>query len=115
MLKPTFFPSVPRLYNKIYGTIQDKFNAADGLKAKLIKKAVETKLENLRSGKGFTHFLYDKLVFAKTKAILGGNVRIMVTGSAPIFKDVMDFMKICFCSEMSEGYGMTESGGASTV
>lgn len=35
-LKPTFFPSVPRIYNRIYGKIQDSFNAATGCKASLI-------------------------------------------------------------------------------
>jgi long-chain acyl-CoA synthetase len=55
------------------------------------------------------------LVFNKTKAVLGGNVRIMVTGSAPISADVLDFLKVCFCCDIMEGYGMTESGGGSTL
>lgn len=36
ILKPTFFPSVPRLFNKIYGKIQDKFKEATGLKGVLV-------------------------------------------------------------------------------
>jgi len=42
-LKPTIFPSVPRLYNRIYGRIQDQFKAATGCKACLISKAVKAK------------------------------------------------------------------------
>jgi len=37
-------------------------------------------------------FFYDKIVFSKTKAALGGNVRFMITGSAPIKKEVQVFM-----------------------
>jgi long-chain acyl-CoA synthetase len=45
------------------------------------------------------------LVFNKVKAKLGGRVKMIITGSAPISAEVMDFLKICFCSVMLEGYG----------
>jgi len=60
-----------------------------------------------------THTLYDKLVFNKVRNLLGGRVRCMMTGSAPIAGEVLDFLKICFCCDVLEGYGMTESGGGS--
>ena len=62
-----------------------------------------------------THSFYDWLVFDKIKKILGGRVKMMVTGSAPISKDVLDFLKVCFCCPISEGYGMTETTGGSAV
>lgn len=48
-LKPTIFPSVPRLYNRIYGKIQDAFALATGLKGTLVKKALASKIANLQS------------------------------------------------------------------
>jgi long-chain acyl-CoA synthetase len=47
------------------------------------------------------------------KAILGGKVRIMLTGSAPLSVEVFDFLKVCFCTYFVEAYGMTETCGGS--
>lgn len=113
VLKPTVFPSVPSFYNRIYGKIQKKFGDATGIKKLLIDKAVDAKLKNLRNGKGLHHKLFDKLVFDKTKAILGGEVRVCITGSAPISSDVIDFLKVSFMADVVNGYGMTEGCGAS--
>lgn len=54
-------------------------------------------------------------MFNKIKALLGGRVRFMATGSAPVAGEVLDFLKVCFGSVICEAYGMTESGGGSTV
>ena len=115
VLKPTCFPSVPRLYNRIFGKINDKFNAATGCKGSLIKNAVAAKLAKLKSGGGLNHCFYDKLVFSKVKAMLGGQARVMITGSAPIHGEVLDFLKIAFCSDILEGYGMTETSAGSCI
>mmetsp|Transcript_3790 Transcript_3790/g.5732 ORF Transcript_3790/g.5732 Transcript_3790/m.5732 type:complete len:146 (-) Transcript_3790:34-471(-) len=47
------------------------------------------------------------------RALLGGNIRLMSTGSAPISGEVVDFIKVCFCCPFVEGYGLTESSAAS--
>jgi long-chain acyl-CoA synthetase len=62
-----------------------------------------------------THTFYDALVFNKFKEFLGGRVRQMVTGSAPISKEVLDFLKIAFCCQINEGYGQTECGAPATL
>ena len=51
----------------------------------------------------------------KFRAIMGGNVRLMVTGSAPISVEVLNFLKVCFCCPILEGYGQTESSAASCI
>ena len=96
-LKPSFFPVVPRLLNRIYGLIQGKFDAATGIKGALVRQALKSKLYYLRNGEGFTHAIYDRLVFDKVKSIIGGNIQGIITGSAPIAGEVLDFLKICFC------------------
>lgn len=112
-LKPTLFASVPRIYNRIYGKIQDTFSAAQGCKASLINNAVAAKLANLRTTGAVTHGCWDGVVFKKVKALIGGRVRVCLTGSAPISAEVLEFMKICFCCPVIEGYGMTETSAGS--
>ena len=113
-LKPTFFPSVPRLYNKIYGTIKAKFDEATGCKKWLINSGLASKTANAANAV-YTSGCYDMLVFNKIRAILGGQVRNMVTASAPIDLEVLDFLKVCFCCPILEAYGLTEVSGGATA
>ncbi|KAG1149273.1 hypothetical protein G6F37_005233 [Rhizopus arrhizus] len=115
VLKPTVFPSVPRLLNKIYGKLLASTVQASGVTGALARRAVDTKLSNLVAGKGFTHPFWDRLIFNKVKQALGGNVRIIVTGSAPIGQDVIQFLRVAFCCEIREGYGATETCATTTV
>lgn len=47
--------------------------------------------------------------------MMGGKIEIMITGSAPISPDVLNFLKVCFCVPIIEGYGQTESSAATTA
>ena len=67
-----------------------------------------------KSGK-FTSGFYDSVVFSKVRESFGGNIRLMLTGSAPIKKDVFNFMKIAMCSMFCEGYGQTENTAAAFI
>lgn len=69
----------------------------------------------LENGCTYTHSVYDTLVFNKMRALIGGRVKGMVTGSAPISPEVLNFLKICFCAPIHEGYGQTESSAASSL
>jgi long-chain acyl-CoA synthetase len=68
----------------------------------------------LKEEDSVTHFLYDKIIFKKIKALLGGNVRFMVTGGAPLGDSVLDFLQIAFCAPMNTGYGMSETTSSGT-
>jgi len=114
-LRPTYFPSVPRLFNRIHDKIQAGLKEKTAVQQMLFNRAVSGKLRHLASGAHYTHSLWDPLVFNKIRALLGGRVKGMVTGSAPISADVLNFLKICFCAPIHEGYGQTESSAASTI
>ena len=77
----------------------------------MINKAINAKLHYFQNGQGYTHKFYDALIFNKIRAILGGRIRFMAVGSAPIEAHVLDFLKIAFCCTIVEGYGMTECPG----
>jgi len=61
-----------------------RFDSEKGPRGELIKKAIEAKMKNLHTVGTVTHALYDRLIFDKVKMMLGGRVRMMGTGSAPI-------------------------------
>jgi long-chain acyl-CoA synthetase len=69
----------------------------------LFRKAVAAKMENIKQGNGITHAFWDRLLFRKVAAVLGGRCRLMITGSAPISGDVLTFLRICFSCEIMEG------------
>lgn len=113
-LKPTVFPSVPRLFNRIYAKLVDGTIKAPGVRGWIFRKAVADKLANVKAGKGLTS-AWDVVLFNKVRQILGGNVKIMITGSAPIGGDVLTFLRVVFCCEILEGYGQTECAAGSTI
>lgn len=114
LLKPAIFASVPRLYNRIYGKIKERLDGLTGCKGWLAKEAMSTKIAALKANATYTNGCFDLLVFKKIAALLGGNVRKMITASAPIDPAVLEFMKCAFCCPMLEGYGLTESSGGSS-
>jgi len=118
LFKPTLFASVPRLFNKIYGKIQENFKNTTGCKRWLVDKACAGKIAGLAANPARANYFntcYDMLVFNKVRALLGGEVQQMMTGSAPIDVEVMNFLKIAFCAPIFEGYGLTETAGACSI
>lgn len=108
VLRPTIFPSVPRLYNRIYDGITAAVRTSGGFRERLFNVAYNAKKQAFERGKTPSP-LWDRLVFNKIKARLGGRVRMMLSGASPLSPDVLDFLRICFGGCVSEGYGMTET------
>ncbi|KAJ6618362.1 hypothetical protein B0H10DRAFT_1947722 [Mycena sp. CBHHK59/15] len=120
ILKPHFFPGVPRVLNRVY---QAAMAAGDvpGLKGNLFRKAMQTKLDKFHATGDNTHFFWDKLVFRKICAVLGGNLLLVSSGSAPISHDVVDFLNIAFGCYINEGCAVAtktwqnDAGASGTV
>ncbi|XP_045424088.1 long-chain-fatty-acid--CoA ligase 5 isoform X2 [Lemur catta] len=111
-LKPTVFPTVPRLLNRIYDKVQNE--AKTPLKKFLLNLAVARKFKEVKKGIIRRDSFWDKLIFAKIQDSLGGKVRILVTGAAPISSSVLTFLRAAVGCPVHEAYGQTECTGGCT-
>jgi long-chain acyl-CoA synthetase len=112
-LKPTLFASVPRLWNRIHDRVMAGVREGSPLARALFNRAYAAKRAALEAGDltgGRMGPFWDRLVFSKVAAKLGGRVKYMTTGASPISPEVMAFLRVCFPgAKVLEGYGMTES------
>ena len=117
-VKPTYFPSVPRMFEKIY-TLANT-NAEDPA---ALKKAIAIGLEvRQRQERGDTvppdmQQAFDQAeekLFVNVRNLFGGRIRQCVTGAAPIAGEILEFFYACGIPVM-EGYGMTETSTVATV
>src|SRR5918995_264130 len=122
-VKPTVFPSVPRVYEKVHTAVVAKFDAESGAKRKLIDWAlgVGREVSDLRrAGKpiprrtAFKHRLADRLVYSKVKERLGGRLRLAISGGAPLSPEIADFFHAIDIL-LVEGYGLTECTTAAST
>uniref|UniRef100_A0AAQ4RUX3 Long-chain-fatty-acid--CoA ligase n=1 Tax=Gasterosteus aculeatus aculeatus TaxID=481459 RepID=A0AAQ4RUX3_GASAC len=105
-LKPTIFPVVPRLLNRVYDKVQS--GAQSPFKKWLLNLAVERKFAEVKAGIIRNNSVWDKLIFNKVQESLGGRVRVMVTGAAPISPAVLNFLRASLGCQIFEAYGQTE-------
>ncbi|XP_039991157.1 long-chain-fatty-acid--CoA ligase 5 [Xiphias gladius] len=105
-LQPTIFPVVPRLLNRVYDKIQS--GAKSPFKKWLLNYAVERKYAEVKEGIIRNNSIWDKLIFHKVQESLGGRVRVMVTGAAPISPSVLSFLRAALGCQIFEAYGQTE-------
>ena len=118
--KPTFLLAVPRVFEKVYNSAQQK--AVAGGKGHIFDTASATAIEYSRAkrsgGAGLVltlkHRIFDRLVYGKLRAAMGGNVRWAVSGSAPLGERLGHFFDGIGVTIL-EGYGLTETSAASTV
>jgi long-chain acyl-CoA synthetase len=122
-LKPTYFPSVPRIFEKIYTAANSGMEKQGGLKKAIFDWSIKTGKrvrETERAGRkpgwllqreyGFA----DKKVLSKIRGLFGGNLRLAVSGAAPINPDILRFFDAAGVLVV-EGWGMTETSTAATV
>ena len=123
VVRPTVFPSVPRVYEKVHTAVTAKFDEATGVKRRLIDWALRVgrEVSRLRQagepvprGLALRHRIADKLVYSKVKERLGGRIRICVSGGAPLAKEIIEFFHALDILIL-EGYGLTECTTAATV
>ncbi|MFN8160021.1 MAG: long-chain fatty acid--CoA ligase [Solirubrobacterales bacterium] len=122
-VRPTYFPSVPRIYEKIYAAANAAAEKGGGLKKAILQWAVRTGArmrEAERSGRepGFLlrkqYEFADRQVLSKIRGLFGGRLREGVTGAAPINPEILRFFDAAGVLVL-EGWGMTETSTAATI
>uniref|UniRef100_A0A672N3J2 long-chain-fatty-acid--CoA ligase n=1 Tax=Sinocyclocheilus grahami TaxID=75366 RepID=A0A672N3J2_SINGR len=112
-LKPTVFPVVPRLLNRMFDKIYGQANSS--LKRHILEFAFRRKENEMKSGIMRRDSVWDKIIFKKVQASVGGHVRMMLTGAAPISAPVLTFLRAALGCQFYEGYGQTECTAGSTT
>ncbi|PHU08486.1 Long chain acyl-CoA synthetase 2 [Capsicum chinense] len=110
-LKPTIFCAVPRVLDRIYAGLQQKVSSGGLLRSTLFNIAYARKLQYLQSGCKYHEAspISDKIVFSKVKDGLGGRVRLILSGAAPLSAHVESFLRVVACAHVLQGYGLTET------
>jgi long-chain acyl-CoA synthetase len=117
-VSPSYFPSVPRMFEKIYtlatSGIEDKEGLKRaiqvGVKVRMMREAGEEVPPELQEGFDAA----EEKLFKNVRGLFGQNIRECVTGAAPIAPEILEFFFACGVPVM-EGYGMTETATSATV
>ncbi|WP_411720861.1 AMP-dependent synthetase/ligase [Mycetocola sp.] len=119
--KPSYLLAVPRVFEKVYNSAEQKAEA--GGKGKIFRKAADVAVAHsiakqkggsIPLGMKLQFALFDKLVYSKLRTAMGGNVEYAVSGSAPLGPRLGHFFH-SLGIEILEGYGLTETTAPATV
>ena len=123
VVKPTLMAAAPRIFEKVYNKVVQGAKDGGGMKWRIFQWAVGVgkQVSALRQqGKepggllAMKNRIADKLVFSKLKARFGGRLKVFISGSAPLSREIAEFFHACGILIL-EGYGLTESSAASFV
>uniref|UniRef100_A0A0C9RQ56 TSA: Wollemia nobilis Ref_Wollemi_Transcript_3651_2873 transcribed RNA sequence n=1 Tax=Wollemia nobilis TaxID=56998 RepID=A0A0C9RQ56_9CONI len=118
MLGPTLMTAVPAILDRVRDGVRKKIESTGGMSKKLFDMAYGRRLAAIEGSWlgawGPERFLWDALVFRKIRAVLGGHVRGMLCGGAPLSGDTQRFINICLGAPIGQGYGLTETCAGGT-
>jgi long-chain acyl-CoA synthetase len=123
LVRPTLMCAAPRVFEKVYNAAAGSATAAGGAKAKIFtwavrvgKRATTLKLAGkpVPAGLAAQQRIADRLVFSKLRERLGGRIRVLVSGSAPLSSDISEFFAAAGLP-IYEGYGLTETSAGNFV
>eukprot|EP01114_Cavostelium_apophysatum_P021160 TRINITY_DN72_c0_g1_i3.p1 TRINITY_DN72_c0_g1~~TRINITY_DN72_c0_g1_i3.p1 ORF type:complete len:1130 (-),score=527.02 TRINITY_DN72_c0_g1_i3:24-3413(-) len=121
LLKPTLLAGVPRVFERVYQRITSAVDQSGFFKKTLFKAAFNSKKKNLQSKKHLfeeaekSTSIYNKYVLNNVKSRLGGHLRLIISGGAPLSPATHEFLKVCFGCPVLQGYGLTETSAGTSI
>jgi long-chain acyl-CoA synthetase len=116
IFKPEVTSLVPKILSRIVASVELKMNELTGIKKSLANRAIKSKLDRIRKSiSNVSHILYDTIIFGKIKALTGGKLIAIHSGSAPLTQNVFEKIQLFFSARLLQGYGLTETLGAATI
>ena len=113
VLKPTVMAAVPLILDRIHKAVREKVNQGGPRFQNLFEWAYNYRLEALHDGEQAP--IMDFLIFRKMKAALGGKVKAVFTGGAPLSPECHNFIRVCLGAKVLQGYGLTETSACATL
>ncbi|XP_076811732.1 long-chain-fatty-acid--CoA ligase 4-like [Clavelina lepadiformis] len=113
VLRPTLMAAVPEIVERMRKAIMQGVDEMLPPARKAFHWAYGYKLKQVE--RGYDTPLLNRVLFKKTKALLGGRLRALLSGGAPMDAQTQRFMNVCMCCPIGQGYGLTETCGATTV
>ena len=114
-LRPTFVVFAPTVLDRVRQGVEAKVAAASPFSQKLFARALKAGAKDFDNGKIGAPPLWNFLVFRKIQALLGGRIRVMVSGSAPLSSETQKFIQTAFNCPVRQGYGLTETCSSATI
>ncbi|CAI5445017.1 unnamed protein product [Caenorhabditis angaria] len=112
-LRPTLMAAVPAIMDRIFKAVSEEVAASPRFMQELFKLNYERK--RARYLEGYCSPFLDRIVFKKIRRLLGGKLKGVLSGGAPLNAETQRFMNICMCCPVVQGYGLTETCGAACV
>lgn len=106
IIKPTIMPSVPLILDRVRKAVVDKVSRSGRLQKGLFEFALDYKTYWAR--KGFSTPLVDRFVFSSVKSVMGGKLRVIMVGGAPLSPETQEFAQNCLGAKVLQGYAATE-------
>ncbi|XP_031274479.1 long chain acyl-CoA synthetase 8 [Pistacia vera] len=112
-LKPTLMAAVPAILDRVREGVVKKVEEKGGFAKNLFNIGCKRRLAAVEGSWfgawGPERMLWDAIVFKKVRAVLGGHIRFMLCGGAPLSRDSQRFINICIGAPIGQGYGLTET------
>lgn len=113
-LQPTIMTAVPRILNRIAEVMKKKIENLPSFLQSILKKAMDEKVKCMKENRPQSLIL-DALLFSKFRAALGGKLRLLISGGAPIMPEIFEFLSATITPNILQGCGLTELSSACFV